>query len=73
MTSVKEVDGTEDFMDFAKEKNLCQNEKSFQDCLTETFMHDSLMMCKCVPFGVKLYDSQVFLCAPLERLRRGSL
>ena len=50
MTSVKKINGTTLYMKYAKKNNICQTSQTFQDCLTETFMMQSLEICQCLPF-----------------------
>ena len=53
MSSVKQIEGTANYLDLAEKKDLCQNDTSIQDCMAEKFYEKSLN-CKCVPF--KLID-----------------
>ena len=50
MTSVKEINGTTLYTKYAKKNKICQTSQTFQDCLTETFMMQSLEICQCLPF-----------------------
>ena len=49
LTSVKEIDGTEDFFVFAETNQLCQNKESYQDCLMTDYMRQGLELCNCTP------------------------
>ena len=55
------ITGTEGYIDLAQpgRRGLCQNVKSFQDCLMEDYMERGLEDCKCVPLYLRNFDKQV--------------
>ena len=60
MAAIRQIAGTDDYLNLAKQKNICQNEKSTQDCLAEKFQEESLKLCGCIPFRLKEIVSFVF-------------
>ena len=66
MAAIRQIAGTDDYLNLAKEKNICQTEKSTQDCLAEKFQEESLELCGCIPFRLtEFYPRVIFLCAML--------
>ena len=59
MTSVKEINGTTLYTKYAKKNKICQTSQTFQDCLNETFMMQSLEICRCLPFELWVRTSKV--------------
>ena len=55
MTYIKEVDGTDQFMDYALRNRICQNKESIQDCRTRSFLKEMFLKCKCVPYEIRDY------------------
>ena len=60
MSSVKQIEGTANYLDLAEKKDLCQNDTSIQDCMAEKFYEKSLN-CKCVPFKLIDFYPKVFI------------
>ena len=65
MASIKQIAGIDDYLNLAKEKNICQNEKSTQDCLAEKFHEESLKLCGCIPFGLREFYLKVFFLSAI--------
>ena len=59
MSSVKKVEGTENYLNLAKERKLCQNEIPYQDCLAEEYSQKSFETCKCIPFRLNDFNAKV--------------
>ena len=60
LTNVKQIDVTKNFLNLPKDIQLCQNLKSFEDCLTTYFKNTINRMCGCTPYQLRDYQiSQV--------------
>ena len=61
LTKVQKISGTEGYIDLAipGRRGLCQNVKSFQDCLMEDYIERGLELCKCIPLYLRYFYKQV--------------
>ena len=59
ITDVKEVDGTDEFINFAEEAGICQNKEKVSQCLTNLFIREASKQCKCSPFNLKTFLREV--------------
>ena len=59
MSSLKVVEGSTGFLELAKEKKLCQNDETLQDCMKKKFEEKSFQVCGCVPLGIYNLTSMV--------------
>ena len=61
LTDVKVIEGTDDYVELARPENrdLCQNEITFQDCLVEDLLKRGAATCNCTPIYLGNYTKQV--------------
>ena len=57
MTNVKQIRGTEGYIDLADRRGMCQNIADFQDCLMEDYMERGLEACKCIPLYLRKFKN----------------
>ena len=50
ITSVLEVDTPTDFDELDESVKKCQNEISYEECVTKSFLGDVISKCQCIPF-----------------------
>ena len=68
MSAMKKVEGTDDYLDLARKKSLCQTEETMQACQADKFHEESLKRCKCIPFRLKGFYPKVKLIFSIKQL-----
>ena len=58
LSSVKEVEGTEEYLKMAERSGQCQNKETHQECGARHFQQ-LVQQCGCVPFNLRNFASQV--------------
>ena len=51
---IKEIVVTNDFLGLDKDVTNCQNEETYDNCITRRFTNTIYKKCKCLPFGFNL-------------------
>ena len=64
LTSIKEIDGTKEFLAMDDEIKLCQNSYDLEDCLGNIFVTTVLDKCNCLPYAIRTFANHV--SAPLS-------
>ena len=61
LTSVKEIQATEEFLGLDIETRKCQTEEIFEDCTTRKYLDQLEQKCGCVPYNIRNFtkDNQV--------------
>ena len=59
LTDVKEMDGTEAFLNLADKDKGCQNEETLVDCKAKEYLKIGRNSCKCVPFHLRSFSARV--------------
>ena len=57
LTNVKQIDVTKNFLNLPTDIQLCQNDQSFEDCLTRYFKETIIRMCDCTPYQLRDYQT----------------
>ena len=57
LVSVKEIKVTDDFNKLRKEQKKCQNEQTFESCMSEQMLDKIMENCGCIPF--ELFNSSI--------------
>ena len=50
ITGVKRIQVTNDYLDHDQYKRKCQNETTYEDCVTESYLNLLKQRCSCLPF-----------------------
>ena len=58
-TNVKEVEGTEDFLQLDEDVKKCQDKESVVDCLSREYLESGRKKCGCVPYELRNYSRTV--------------
>ena len=53
LTSIKEIDGTEQYLIFAEKEGKCQNKESQESCLAREYLREGLEQCSCIPYKLR--------------------
>ena len=61
LTSVKEMTGTDSFLELDEKIKLCQTRETVEDCLAKDFLKKGLAKCKCITFRLRNYTKEVNL------------
>ena len=59
LTSVKEMTGTDSFLELDEKIKLCQTRETVEDCLAKDFLKKGLEKCKCTPFRLRNFTKEV--------------
>ena len=63
---VKEINGTEGFLDFPVEVSNCQNEESVLECKSKKYLDNGLNECGCIPHHLRTYYKTVRYLSKFE-------
>ena len=55
---VKHVQVTDDYMGLDLQTRGCQNDKTYEDCVTEMYLDLLKERCKCLPFTLQNFSKQ---------------
>ena len=59
LTDVKELDGTEEFLDLDVKVRKCQNEETILDCRSRKYLDMGTKKCGCIPHHLMSFDKMV--------------
>ena len=59
ISDVKEIDGTEEYLEIATRSGECQQKESYEDCLAKDYLTLGLDQCKCIPYRLRNYATKV--------------
>ena len=59
LSSVKAIDGTEEYMKLAEKSGQCQNKEAQESCLTRAYFSQGMKQCSCVPYLLRNYSKEV--------------
>ena len=59
LSDVKEIAGTDNFLNMDEGVKKCQNRESFQDCKATEYIRKGLEKCKCTPYEMRNYSKTV--------------
>ena len=59
LNAVTEIEVTEDFLSLGIKTTECQNDESFEDCVTREYTSTLLQECKCLPFEILMMKNKV--------------
>ena len=57
---IKEITTTSSFQSMERNERKCQNDKSFDECVTSNYIDNINKKCKCLPLNLRLTE-KVFL------------
>ena len=63
---VKEMSGTEGFLDFPVNISKCQNEESVLECRSKKYLEHGLNECDCIPHQLRTYYKTVRYLSKFE-------
>ena len=61
LTDVKEIDGTDNFLELDEDDKQCQGRETFQECQAREYIKTGLEKCKCTPYKMRNYSKTVSL------------
>ena len=53
---VKEISATESFLSMNRDVSKCQDDETFDECVTEKYVNALKDKCKCLPLSLSLFD-----------------
>ena len=59
LSSVKVIDGTDDYIYMAEKGGQCQDKESYQACLSREYLRQGLDQCSCTPYKFRNYAKGV--------------
>ena len=59
LINVKEIDGTEAFLNWPDEDKNCQNRQSILECKEEKYLQDGRDKCNCIPYNPLSFSTMV--------------
>ena len=59
LTDVKEMDGTEDFLDMDVKVRKCQNEETVLECRSRKYLDIGKKKCGCIPHHLRSFHKRV--------------
>ena len=59
VSAVKEIDGTEEYLDKATKNGECQQKGSYEDCLSKDYLTQGMGQCNCIPYKLRNYAKEV--------------
>ena len=51
---IKEIIATSSFLSIERNVRKCQNDESFDECVTRKYIDDLITKCKCLPLNLRL-------------------
>ena len=64
---IKEITATSSFLSMDRNVKKCQDDRTFDDCVTIKYIDDLIKKCKCLPLNLRLTD-KVFLSGILMNI-----
>ena len=58
ISSVNEIEGTEEYIHIAENSGQCQNKESEEQCLTREYLSQGLEECSCTPYKLRNYSQE---------------
>ena len=58
LSSVMEIEGTEEYVHIAENTGQCQNKESEEQCLSREYLFQGLEECSCTPYKLRNYSQQ---------------
>ena len=58
LNAIKQVKVTDDYLKFDSQTRGCQNEKTYEDCVTDLYLGLLRENCKCLPFHLQNFGKQ---------------
>ena len=55
---VKQIHVTNDYLDLDSQSRGCQNENTYEDCVTELYLDLLSEECKCLPFNLQNFSDK---------------
>ena len=55
---VKQIHVTTDYLDLDSQSRGCQNENTYEDCVTELYLDLLSEECKCLPFNLQNFSDK---------------
>ena len=53
---VKEISATESFLSMNRDVSKCQDDETWDECVTRKYINDLKDKCKCLPLSLRLLD-----------------
>ena len=66
LSSVMEIEGTEEYLKRAEKSRDCQNKEAQEECLAREYSDQGLRQCSCVPYKLRNYSNMVRTRGQLE-------
>ena len=60
MNVIKEITATSSFLSMDRNVRKCQDDETFDDCVTRKYIDDFIRQCNCLPLNLRLTE-KVFL------------
>ena len=58
LSAVKHIVATDDFLGMNRETRKCQNEESYEDCITNQYLQTIELECNCVPYKLRDFSKE---------------
>ena len=55
---IKQIQVTDDYLGLDLQARGCQNENTYEDCVTELYLDLLMEECKCLPFNLQNFSKQ---------------
>ena len=63
---MKEISATESFLSMNKDISKCQDEETFDECVTEKYVNALKDKCKCLPLILSLMNKVEFMLSSFK-------
>ena len=69
---IKQIQVTDDYLDLDLQTRGCQNDNTYEDCITEFYLGLLKEECKCLPFNLQNFSKQDEIKKVLMELKNKS-